>query len=164
MSYKIALVCLDGHVVTRDISSNSSFRTMSHCPRCGLKLTNVCLSCGEPLHGNEVNDKGQMFVGSKSAPPEAFCYHCGKPYPWTESRFENAELIINELDCLSDVDKEKLCRSLKDLYSETPQTAYAVLLVKKAMLACKGVLKDSFMKMLVDFCCAAVKSQLGINQ
>ena len=163
MSYKIALVCLDGHVITRDIDTNATFRAMTHCPKCGLGLITACISCGEPIHGYEVNNNGITFYGSKSTPADAFCYHCGNPYPWTESKFENAELIINELDCISDTDKEKLRLSLKDLYSETPKTSYAILLVKKAMTSCKGILKDSFMVMLTEICCAAVKSQLGIN-
>lgn len=163
MPYKNALVCLDGHVVSRDISANSSFRTMTHCPKCGLQLISACLSCNQPIHGDEVDSIGRVHRSSKSTPADTFCYHCGKPYPWTESKFENAELIINELDCLSDTDKEKLCHSLKDLYSETSKTSYAILLVKKAMIACKGILRDSFMGMLTEFCCVAVKEQLGIN-
>ncbi len=105
---------------------------------------------------------GQINVNDQNA--DAFCYNCGKPYPWTESAFEKAEMIINELDSLSDTEKEKLCKSLKDLYNETPKTDYAILLVKKAMTSCKGILKESFMDMLLGFCCAAVKTKLGFSQ
>lgn len=161
MSFKNAIVCLNGHILTRDSAANSSYKATTHCPKCGLELINICPRCNAPIHGQEINSIGQRIISTK--PADSFCYNCGTPYPWTESEFEKAELIINELDDLTTAEKEKLCRSLIDLYNETPKTDYAVLLAKKAMMSCKGILKDVFKDMLVGFCCATVKTKLGIT-
>lgn len=159
MSYKIAIACLNGHIISRDMNTNSSYRTMTHCPHCGLQLTNICLHCESPIHGNEVNDRGQTIHSSK--PLDAFCYNCGKPYPWTESALENAELIINELDCLSDQEKEKLNKFFKDLIQETPKTPYAILIAKKTLSVCTGFLKESLTNLIISSACEAVKKELG---
>lgn len=158
MPYTTAIVCLNGHILT--YSADHTHQDIKHCPKCGSELIRSCPSCGSPLHGREIKKGTATYT---QTPPDSFCYNCGSPYPWTESEFENAELIINELDCLSDAEKEKLRLSLRDLYTETPKTDYAVLLVKKAMMSCKGILKDVLIDMLLGFCCNAVKAKLGIT-
>ena len=95
MPYKTAVVCLNGHIFTRDIETISSHETISHCPQCGLQLVSTCIHCNSPLHGFKVQNNGMMI--DSNSPPDAYCYNCGQPYPWTESALENAELIINEM-------------------------------------------------------------------
>ena len=160
MPYTTAIVCLNGHILTRDTQRNRTHQTMSHCPQCCLDLISTCLNCNSPIRGNEVNERGQTIL--RNNPADAFCYNCGAPYPWTESALENAENIINELDSLSDEDKEKLSKSFKDLMQPTPKTPYAILLAKKALASCKGFMLETLVNLLVSSACVAVKNELGI--
>ena len=158
MPYTIAIVCLNGHILTYDTNKNPDYSTINHCPKCGTELICSCPSCNYPIHGREIKKGTATYF---KTPPDSFCYNCGVPYPWTEFTLENAEMIINELDCLSEQDREKLNRSFKDLIAETPKTPYAILLAKKALSACTGFLKESLVNLILSSACESVKKELG---
>lgn len=58
---------------------------------------------------------------------------CGLAYPWMDKRLHAAKELTEELDELSDEEKDKLKASLDDLVRDTPQTEVAATRSKKIL-------------------------------
>ncbi len=129
--YDIAQICLNGHTITRNAQSSPEFRR-KFCPKCGEPTITNCPSCNTPILG-EYHVEGVVFLGGKTPPPPNFCHACGAPYPWTERRIEAAKALADEFENLSSAEKEKLKRSLDDLYRDTANTEVATFRFKKLM-------------------------------
>ena len=63
----------------------------------------------------------------------SFCHECGHAYPWVGKRLQAAKDLADELDELSDEEKQKLKATLDDLIPDTPQTEVAGTRFKKIM-------------------------------
>ena len=72
-------------------------------------------------------------IGGFEYDAPAFCYKCGKPFPWTDARLRAAEDLADELDDITSDERESLKKSLHDLVRETPSTRVAETRFKKIM-------------------------------
>ena len=104
--------------------------TKDHCDKCGAPTIRACLSCQRAIRG--FYHSGVLGFGSKNKAP-AFCYKCGKPFPWTDAGLRAAEELADELDGLTSDERESLKKSLHDLVRETPRTRVAETRFKKTM-------------------------------
>ena len=57
----------------------------------------------------------QSVIGFSNYTAPAFCYKCGDPFPWTAAALRAAEDLADEMDALSDDEKESLKKTLPDL-------------------------------------------------
>ena len=157
MSYDVALICLNGHIVNQSSKSlpecNAKF-----CKRCGEPTVDSCGKCGSNIRGHETV-RGTGF--SMSGAP-GHCHECGCPYPWTERKLEGLRETIQELEGLSDNERESLTKSIPDLIADTPKTETAVYRVKRAMTKVGSVGGEILKNVLVKVAAESVKKQLGI--
>jgi len=72
-----------------------------------------------------------VFGGGYDAP--SYCHKCGQPFPWTASRLRAARDLADELENLTDEERESLKNSLTELTRETPETRLAETRFKRIM-------------------------------
>jgi hypothetical protein len=152
-SYDVGQICLNGHTVN---ASSREFpqHNKNFCDKCGAATTTTCQACGAPIQG-EYYVPG--FIGASHYSPPAFCHNCGKPYPWTEARLKAARDLSDELDNLSDDEKENLKRSVDDIVRDTPQATVAAARFKKLIAKAGKTAADGFREILVDVVGEAAK-------
>ena len=129
--YDVSQICLNGHTITR-APRQSPDLTQPFCSRCGEQTVTACQECREPIQGKYHVD-GVLSFGVSTPPPPNFCHACGKPYPWTQRRLDAAKDLADELEDLSNEDRERLKQSLDALQRDGPQTEVAAVRLKKIM-------------------------------
>lgn len=157
--YDIAQICLNGH------SINSSSRSMPEfnqkfCDRCGAETITQCPSCKTDIRGFYYSPG---VVSLAEVPIPSFCHSCGKPYPWTESSLEAAKELADELNELTDEEKDLIKKSLPDLIRETPRTKVAESRFKRIMSKAKKESVDAMRAILVDIISETIKKSLFGN-
>lgn len=158
MSYYLTgQVCLNGHPITGDADSGFA---QPFCSSCGAQTITHCPHCNAPIHG-DYNETVLVCFGSVFE-PDAYCYNCGKPYPWTEKAIEKTILLIQEDEELSNVLKESLASSLPDVIVETPATNLAVMRMKKAFAIAGKFTVDALRQFVIDFGCELACRSLGL--
>ena len=127
--YDLAQICENGHVANsraRDYSDHNQV----HCDKCGSRTITSCPGCETEIRG-KYHVPGVFGFDEYKAP--AFCYKCGAPFPWTAAALRAADELADELDALSDGEKESLKKTLTDLVRETPRARLAETRFKKLM-------------------------------
>ncbi|NIO38798.1 MAG: DUF2321 domain-containing protein [Burkholderiales bacterium] len=154
--YDLAQICQNGHVINsmaRDYPNSNQ----DHCDRCGAPTIMACPSCNTGIRGY-YHVPGVFGVDRYTAP--AFCYKCGEPFPWTASGLIAAEALTEELEGLTNDERQSLKKSLNDLIRETPNTRVAETRFKRLM---KKVGKDGYESMrsiLTDIVSETVRKTL----
>jgi hypothetical protein len=92
----------------------------------------MCPSCSASILG-EYDSPNVAVISFRGWKPPAHCHQCGKPYPWTERRAAALADAIDEVDELSQIERDKLKQSIPDVLSKTPGTDTAVARFKKAI-------------------------------
>ena len=150
--YHVSQVCTSGHLIT-DSYDLFECERKKFCPKCGAKTITKCQSCGAEILGVVDGVHAEAAV-------EAYCYNCGKPYPWTESALHNAALIIQEESKLSDELKASMVSSLPDITAETPGTNLAIVRMKKVLSTVGDFSVDALRQFVIDFGCEMAKKLL----
>lgn len=158
--YNTAEICTNGHIISANSKSSNH---EEFCSKCGSKTIQECPHCNAKLRGWEQSE-GMVTIRSAKAvlPLPAYCYTCGKPYPWTESAIESATLLIKEEEDFSEEQKSKLIESIPDIVSETPRTNVATIRFKKALLSAGKFTADGIRQFCLDFACEVVKNSMGL--
>lgn len=146
--YDTAQICLNGHVITQVSQSAPEFR-QEFCERCGEPTITVCRKCNTAIRGLHHAGAGRPTVGGPYSPP-GFCHDCGEPYPWTATALQAAQELADELDDLTDEERETLKNSLDDLVRDTPRTAVAATRFKKLVARAGPAVADALKEILVD--------------
>ena len=156
MSYDVALICKNGHVINDSLHSNPNDHS-DFCPTCGQPTISKCPSCQKNIKGLPISDFSYIF--SYTVP--SYCEYCGHPFPWTESAIEAATLIIQEDENLSDQMKEDVIESLPDVLAENPKTNLAVIRIKKCLAVSGKFTADAVRQFVIDFGCELAKKLAG---
>lgn len=82
--------------------------------------------------------------------PHAYCYNCGKPYPWTTKQLEAASELVQEDEQLSDEDKATLTKSIPELMADNPNTTLAATRFRRIVGKAGPVFKTAMYKFIVD--------------
>jgi hypothetical protein len=157
--YDVALICLNGHVIN-SLSSSSPEHNTKFCEQCGEASIRQCPSCEAPIRG-EYQAEGVVVIGAAFSAP-SHCHNCGKPYPWTERRAQALKELLQELEELSQIERDNLEKSIPDILSETPETPTAVLLFKKLFVKLGANGSKAMIDLLKNVATDYVKQQLGI--
>jgi hypothetical protein len=154
-SYDVQQVCTNGHVTNNWTSDEA--RNQTFCDRCGAKTVTECRHCRGPIRGGPKHSPGP-----RHPQPDAHCLHCGKPFPWTESRIEAVRAIAVECEDLTLTDRKELNEILPDLIArtETPKTQLAIVRVKKLLTKGGSVFAEAVRKTLVDVVSESVRKIL----
>ncbi len=155
--YDTAQVCLSGHMVNSR-SSSSPQHNESFCEKCGRPTTTACASCGAAIRG--YYHSSVVVIGGAEEQAPTFCYSCGSSFPWTDAKLAAARELADEMDGLSDEEKERLKTNLADLVAETPRTEVAVMQTKKLLAKARGEAVGLFVDVLRQLAREAVKGAL----
>lgn len=159
--YDVALICKNGHVINESMHDNPEFNT-KFCNECGAETINTCPRCGAEIRGR-YNVEGVFDLTGRTMEAPAYCYNCGKPYPWTEEKMKALEETVNLMDELTQDEKKDFIDSAKDITTDNPRTNLGALklrnLGKKIGKEIWSVAKDIIVQIGTE---AALKS-MGLN-
>ena len=154
-SYDIAQICLNGHEINSSFTECPEYNK-KYCEECGEKTIIRCLECNSEIQGDLRNS--EITIPGYDVP--AFCYNCGKPYPWTKTKIDSAKELALELEGLSEEDKELLSKSIDDLVKDTPKTNLAVSRFKRIVGKAGNVAWSEFKSLLTGVISETAKKLL----
>src|SRR5262249_28004033 len=130
------------------------------CDQCGSPTIQNCPKCGKPIRG-EYHVEGVIMLGSGGRfPAPSFCAECGNPFPWTEGRLDAARALADDLDGLSETEREALKKSLDDLVRDSPQTPVATQRFKKFIAKAGKEAASGFKEILIGVVSETAKKAL----
>jgi hypothetical protein len=151
-----AQVCRRGHRGTA-YALSQPITVKKFCPDCGSAMVDACEHCAAPLRGYR-HIPGVFHTHEPVVP--AFCYECGKPYPWTAERLEAAREFALELEGLSKDERELLSKSLDDIVSDTARSPLAITRMKKLVGKVAKPVGEAFYKLVIDIASETAKKSL----
>ena len=90
-------------------------------------------------------------------PLPIFCPDCGTPYPWTEAKLKAAQELSDELEDLSQEEREILKKSLDDIVRDTPQTTVAATQFKKIVAKVGKIAAEQLRELVVEIASETAK-------
>jgi hypothetical protein len=154
-TYDIAQICQNGHVIN-SCSSSTPESNQKHCHICGAPTINLCPQCQTPIRGHYMDD--YSFMGNYIRP--SFCINCGNPFPWTELKLKAAHEFAQEIDGISDEDRNILKSNIDDLVKDTPSGNLAAARVKKILQKVGPPVASVFREILIDVLSETAKKML----
>lgn len=140
--YYPAEICLNGHVI-----SSSSKNVETYCSDCGAKTISSCPSCNTPIRG-KYNDEYVVYVQEYKAP--AYCFSCGNPFPWTQSRIDAINELIEFDNQLSNDKKSYINNNINALTVDTPKTKVVATKIKFYLSETANATGNAIKDILVD--------------
>ena len=154
--YAVGMACLNGHKICGDAEGSPEF-SEAFCSKCGAPTITACPSCEAKIRGFY---RGEVSIIGWDLP--LHCHKCGKPYPWTERKAEALQEMIDELDGLSDEERERLKKSIPDIIADTPKSETAALRFKKAVAKVGQAGGKMLIDVLTNVATEAVKKSMGL--
>jgi hypothetical protein len=91
-----------------------------------------------------------------------FCHACGCPCPWTENALAAANELVDELDALSEDEKEQLKQSIADVVENKPNAPVAANRFKRLTAKAGAGAASMFKEILVNVLSEVAKKQVGM--
>ncbi len=154
--YDKAQICANGHYIA---TTAKGFVSDKYCSICGAAIHDKCLNCGAPFRGMETINGGRCLPMK----PNAFCYNCGKPYPWTKAAIETVSELIKMEQGIDEDEKEKAISELPDVINESPRTTLAVARLQILTSKCGKFVADGIRQFAIDFGCELAKKMFGLG-
>ena len=155
MYYEVAQICMNGHVITSLLGMDPT-RSQKYCSQCGALTITTCPKCNNQIRGSYYDPTwGQDYEGSYKKP--SFCHDCGAAYPWMDSKLKAAHDLSDELDNLTQDERDLLKKSLDDIVRDTPQTTASALRFKKLAAKAGSIAASALKEILVDIASEAAK-------
>lgn len=151
-----AQICVNGHIATHAFE-NSPQDHAEFCPVCGSPTITTCKNCSTNIKG--WYDTGTSLAILSYVKPN-FCYKCGKPFPWTEAKLEEAKKLTNTFN-ISPQDKLTLIDSIDDLVKNTARVETAILKFKDITSKVSAEAKDTLKQILASVITEGIKKTLG---
>lgn len=155
-------VCLNGHQQSTLVKWNQE--VSGFCEQCGAKLISSCLNCSYPIAGlSDASDSRVLDLTwfSRKVVVPNYCHDCSKPYPWTQTRIQATQEII-DLSELDETDKQDFKSSIKDLLVDTPKTKIAAFKYNKYIKKMGEFAGNSLKEVLVVIASEAAKKSIGL--
>lgn len=154
--YDVAQICRNGHVIN-SMAHSSPETNQDFCERCGESTIMKCQQCGAAIRGY-YHMEGVFGGFGYSAP--AYCYACGHPFPWSETKLAVAKELADLADALSSEERQALQGSLDDLVRDTPRTALAAERFKMIMRKVSRESYEAIKSVLVDIVSETVRKSV----
>ena len=152
--YSTAQVCLNGHPIASDIDYNPVVGK-KFCDECGESTLTNCQECNAKIRG-AYHVPGVVHLGFTYTPP-SFCPECGKAFPWIRTRLEAAKELTDELQGVTQEEKDILKGSLDDIIRDTPKTTVAATRFKRIVAKGGKEIGGAFKDILVNIIAEAAK-------
>lgn len=157
--YDTAQVCINGHIITDSMQVDPKF-DQNFCDSCGADLISECPNCKAYIRGRCYipNIMGSNVVHLHNTRP--FCYQCGQPYPWLDAKLKAARELAQELENISDDDKDILTQSIDEIIKDTPKTEVAAFKFKKIVSKSGQSVAEAFKNILINVVSETAKKML----
>lgn len=152
--YLTAVICKNGHVLTSTLELNNE-RYSKFCSECGEETITKCGTCNEKIRGIFFTN----FTSWGYKIPRN-CHNCGRPYIWTTRKLEIAIQYSEEIENLSEKEKEILKQSISDISSNSPIAEVAVIRYKKILKKIGGKIVGKLNDIIVDLASETIKKLL----
>ena len=153
-----AQICLNGHIINA-ATQTYPYINRKFCKECGAPAITECPNCNSKIEG-EFDPKGEWDTIPYNVP--TYCSDCGNPFPWTASKIEAAHKLTQELENISDAEKEILSKSIDDIIRDTPKTELAATRFKKIISKVGKTSLEAFKTILIDIATEKAKGILGL--
>ena len=140
--YYSAQICLNGHIIS-EYENNIE----TYCSKCGSKTISSCPSCNTPIRG-AYNNEYSLYDEKYNLP--AYCFACGKPYPWTQLHIEAITELINFDNQLSDDEKLYMSNNINTLTTDNPKTKVVATKFKFYLSEAANATGNAVKDILVD--------------
>ncbi|MBA7707423.1 hypothetical protein ES703_116295 [subsurface metagenome] len=150
--YDTAQICLNGHVMTTIFSFPESRK--KYCEKCGEPTIIKCTDCETLIKGSPAGVYGATYE------VPAYCRSCGKPYPWTKTKIAYAKELAQELEDISQEERDILSESIDDMVADTPRTTLVASRFKRIMSKVGEVAWNEMKTILVDLASETAKKTL----
>jgi hypothetical protein len=149
-------ICLNGHYTNNGAVSWGADPLNRYCQTCGAAVITKCVHCFEPVAGaSYIEEVGDMFFALP-----AYCYGCGKAYPWTERMVRAARQLADEQDALTPEERELLKESIGEITQNTPLATVAARRIQRLAGKAGPGLLYGLREIVVGVVTEAVKQQL----
>jgi hypothetical protein len=142
--FDVMQVCLNGHKTAEGLKTWPQ-HGKQFCSNCGAATISKCQNCQKDIPGFY---HAPFNIADAVVP--VFCQSCGKPYPWTESKLKAAQELAQEVEGLSDSERDALKASLDDLVRDTPRTGLAATRFKRLVAKSGKGTAEAFKTILID--------------
>ena len=155
--YDVAQICLNGHMIN-DHAQTRPQHNQEFCSKCAATTIIGCPQCDTPIRGYyEV--EGVIDFSEEQVPVPAFCQHCSKAFPWTESRLEAAHDLAGQLE-LDVPDRTLLEKSIEEIVRDTPRAPAEAMRFKTIVEKAKPWGLKAFKEILYGIAGEAVKRMI----
>jgi hypothetical protein len=154
--YDAAQICMNGHLIASTAGSSPQFR-QPFCDKCGEATLMNCPACDAAIRGH-YHSPG--FIGGFNYDRPAFCYNCGKPYPWTERAISAAAQLAADDESLSEEEAAAFEKDLGEIARETPQAKASAGRIRKLLGKMASGTATAIREIIVDVASEAVKKTL----
>ena len=171
--FETALICENGDLITPCLESNPLLYS-DFCEICSAKTISKCPSCGATIRGL-YGEKYYVNHSSMSAPKLSICYRnkttykvpaycckCGKPYPWTVSRVNEFNAVVDATPNLNEEEKVDLKSSFPSVLSDSPGTISASLSIRDKLGKLSSSAAGPLKEILTKVATAAALKILGL--
>jgi hypothetical protein len=122
-----------------------------------------CSSCSLAIRGSYF--RGGMAFASPNAPhdrysPPAFCFNCGSPFPWTETKIAGAAELLEASTDLSPWELQQFRSDLAEAAKDTPKTPAASARIKKTLTTVGASVGGAIKDIVVDILSEAAKKAI----
>lgn len=168
--YDVAQICLNGDICNDSMQTHPE-KNENFCSICGAKVIDKCLNCNAPIRGayysknirytttdyNPLTQTAQKVLAgvdikciSETSIAPAYCNQCGEPYPWTQSKLNAFQEIVDHLEDISPELKDQLKISFPDIIVQTPKTELAAIIIDNTLKKTSGFARVVFIKWIQD--------------
>lgn len=139
--YHTSQICMNGHVITDSYDKHPE-HGMPFCDICGKQTITQCPNCSASIRGDY--ESGVCCI-CFTTPAPAYCYNCGKPFPWTEENISSMkELLL--LENLSDSETAFVNNDIGEILIDSPKTKVVStklrMILNKSSQVVAGAVKD----------------------
>jgi len=152
-------ICLNGHIVCECLKYAPEYAS-NFCRECGEPTISKCKECGSVIEGR-IYDAEDPYNSIYTTPIPSYCFNCGKPFPWTEKRLKLANEEVDDMEGISDEEKEQLKKILPDLTTDKPETSRATSTVRQILAKVGEAAYEPLMRTMTPIVTEYVKQKLG---
>lgn len=161
--YDTAQVCQNGHIITDSIQVNPKIN-QKFCDKCGTSLITECPHCNASIRGRKyIPDVYAKYRVINLYDVSKYCYQCGKPYPWLQTKLEAARELTHLIENITSEDIDILTNSIDDIVNDTPKTEVAAIKFKHIIQKYSKSFLDTFRNILIDVASDTAKKIIWPN-
>lgn len=136
--YDIAQICLNGHIRNDGIYCHPE-KSETYCSESGAETITQCPTCNANIQGSRIDTMwhGERYTHGLTYDPK-HCKHCGKAYPWTESKIATAIQILMEFGNLDEEEKKTIEKDINNIAKDIPEAELSAMRLKRIWTKCKN--------------------------